>query len=554
MLPGQQRGPHPARLGGAVGRGAERARTLAAAAPTASSAARSVPTRVAASSSRDSQGRPARRARPGAVNGWLRTSYGVPSAVAAAGRRARTSGVRRRAARRRRRRPRRSNAAQQRRRQGLGRRRVVGVERRPRPGRPGARSDRLEQQRHHLGDGRRASVGQVDPGVEGLRRRRRGEGQQHHRVRGVEAEDAGDDGEQVVGVRGAECGRCRHGPHRHRGRRRRAAVRPTACGGGPPRPGLWTERGSSAVVSGPWGRHEGGTMRTDAADPPRRPGRVLRRGRAARQAVAARQAGRRRRRRRPRRGGDRVLRGPRLRGALGDVDRARRGRAARTRRSSTGRFDAYRETSRAVMALLARAVARWSSRCRSTRRSSTSQPPDLPDLDVDGVTAVRRRAQGAASREVTGGLTALGRHRHLQARRQDRQRPRQARRPGRRRRRAPSRTCCARCRSTVIPGVGPATAERLRRVGVHTVAELERLSEDELVRLRRAGPRHGALPAGPGRRRPARRGRAGDEVGQRRGHLRAPTSSTGGCWRGCSTGRPARSPSGCARHGCRAAR
>ncbi len=36
---------------------------------------------------------------------------------------------------------------------------------------------------------------------------------------------------------------------------------------------------------------------------------------------------------------------------------------------------------------------------------------------------------------------------------------------------------------TVIPGVGPATAERLRRVGVHTVAELERVSEDELVRL-----------------------------------------------------------------------
>jgi len=44
-------------------------------------------------------------------------------------------------------------------------------------------------------------------------------------------------------------------------------------------------------------------------------------------------------------------------------------------------------------------------------------------------------------------------------------------------------------RVTVIPGVGPATAERLRRVGVHTVAELERISEDELVRV--VGQAHG---------------------------------------------------------------
>jgi DNA polymerase-4 len=42
---------------------------------------------------------------------------------------------------------------------------------------------------------------------------------------------------------------------------------------------------------------------------------------------------------------------------------------------------------------------------------------------------------------------------------------------------------------TVIPGVGPATAERLRRVGVHTVAELELLSPEELVRV--VGQAHG---------------------------------------------------------------
>ena len=43
---------------------------------------------------------------------------------------------------------------------------------------------------------------------------------------------------------------------------------------------------------------------------------------------------------------------------------------------------------------------------------------------------------------------------------------------------------------TVIPGVGPATSERLRRVGIHTVAELETVSLDELVRL--VGKAHGA--------------------------------------------------------------
>jgi DNA polymerase-4 len=41
----------------------------------------------------------------------------------------------------------------------------------------------------------------------------------------------------------------------------------------------------------------------------------------------------------------------------------------------------------------------------------------------------------------------------------------------------------------VIPGVGPATVERLRRVGVTTVADLEQVSPDELVRL--VGQAHG---------------------------------------------------------------
>ena len=42
---------------------------------------------------------------------------------------------------------------------------------------------------------------------------------------------------------------------------------------------------------------------------------------------------------------------------------------------------------------------------------------------------------------------------------------------------------------TVVPGVGPATAERLRRIGVHTIAELELIGLTELVSL--LGAAHG---------------------------------------------------------------
>ena len=36
---------------------------------------------------------------------------------------------------------------------------------------------------------------------------------------------------------------------------------------------------------------------------------------------------------------------------------------------------------------------------------------------------------------------------------------------------------------SVLPGVGPATSQRLHRIGVHTVAELQRVPEDELVSM-----------------------------------------------------------------------
>jgi DNA polymerase-4 len=42
---------------------------------------------------------------------------------------------------------------------------------------------------------------------------------------------------------------------------------------------------------------------------------------------------------------------------------------------------------------------------------------------------------------------------------------------------------------TVVPGVGPATAQRLRRIGVHTIADLEQIGLSELVSL--IGSAHG---------------------------------------------------------------
>jgi DNA polymerase-4 len=44
---------------------------------------------------------------------------------------------------------------------------------------------------------------------------------------------------------------------------------------------------------------------------------------------------------------------------------------------------------------------------------------------------------------------------------------------------------------SVIPGVGPATAERLRRAGIHTIADLEAVDEAELVRLLGKASGHG---------------------------------------------------------------
>ncbi|MEU0315691.1 DNA polymerase IV [Nocardioides sp. NPDC006273] len=112
---------------------------------------------------------------------------------------------------------------------------------------------------------------------------------------------------------------------------------------------------------------------------------------------------------------------------------------------------------------------------------------DLPDLEVDTVTetAARIRAEVA---EVTGGLSAsvgLASSKFIAKIASDLDKPDGlvVVAPG------TELDLLRPMNVKVIPGVGPATTERLRRAGIHTVADLERVSVEELVRL--VGRSHG---------------------------------------------------------------
>ena len=106
---------------------------------------------------------------------------------------------------------------------------------------------------------------------------------------------------------------------------------------------------------------------------------------------------------------------------------------------------------------------------------------DLPDLSVPTVTAYAEELRRRVS-EVTGGLTAsvgVGTSKFIAKVASDLDKPDGlvVVAPG------TERELLRPMDVRVIPGVGPATAERLRRVGVHTIAELEAISEEELVQL-----------------------------------------------------------------------
>ena len=152
----------------------------------------------------------------------------------------------------------------------------------------------------------------------------------------------------------------------------------------------------------------------------------------------------------------------------------------------TGRFHAYRAASDTVMSLL-RAASSLVEPLSLDEAFVDLDRADLPDLEVETVRAFAEDLRHRVS-EVTGGLTAsvgIGTSKFIAKVASDLDKPDGlvVVPPG------TERDLLRPMHVTVIPGVGPATAERLRRAGIHTVAELETVSIDELVRL--LGKAHG---------------------------------------------------------------
>ncbi|HET8560877.1 MAG TPA: DNA polymerase IV [Marmoricola sp.] len=151
-----------------------------------------------------------------------------------------------------------------------------------------------------------------------------------------------------------------------------------------------------------------------------------------------------------------------------------------------GRFHAYRAASEAVMGLL-RGISPLVEPLSLDEAFVDLAEADLPDHSVAAVSAFARELKHQVA-EVTGGLTGsvgVATSKFMAKIASDLDKPDGlvVVAPGM------ERDLLRPMQVTVIPGVGPATAERLRRLGVHTVAELEALSEDELVRV--LGQSHG---------------------------------------------------------------
>ncbi len=152
----------------------------------------------------------------------------------------------------------------------------------------------------------------------------------------------------------------------------------------------------------------------------------------------------------------------------------------------SGRFGAYRAASAQVMGLL-RSISPLVEPLSLDEAFVDLAAADLEDTSVAGVAAFGRRLKEQVS-EVTGGLTGsvgIGTSKFIAKIASDLDKPNGlvVVAPGL------EQDLLRPMQVTVIPGVGPATAESLRRIGVHTVAELEQISVEELVRV--VGKAHG---------------------------------------------------------------
>ena len=187
----------------------------------------------------------------------------------------------------------------------------------------------------------------------------------------------------------------------------------------------------------------------------------------------------------------------------------------------TGRFHAYRDASAVVMDAAARGLAagRAALAGRGVRRPGAA--PDLPDLEVATVTAFAEELRARVA-EATGGLTAsvgIGTSKFIAKVASDLDKPDGlvVVPPG------TEQDLLRPMHVTVIPGVGPATAERLRRVGIHTVAELETVEPRRAGPAGRQGPRHRPATPSPA---PRTTGRSSPSARPSRSASRAPTTPT----------------------------
>ena len=154
----------------------------------------------------------------------------------------------------------------------------------------------------------------------------------------------------------------------------------------------------------------------------------------------------------------------------------------------SGRFDAYRLTSDAVMSELRTWSALVEPLSLDEAYVDLGAGPTTHLLSTEGLVDIASRIKQAVHR-ATGGLTAsvgIATSKLISKIASELDKPDGAVvvAPG------GERDLLRPMQVTVIPGVGPATAERLRRIGVHTVEELEVIGAGELVRV--LGQAHGA--------------------------------------------------------------